>query len=134
MNVADPVSLEINGLIPNSNADANFVFFSIINASGMPVFRPSVDTDATEITIPGGTLSAGQAYSFDLLYSARIVGAVDGIDTTQIYDSHTYGTFSTAAGAVPEPSTWALLLVGFAGMGYARYRRARKTSIAATAS
>jgi PEP-CTERM motif len=28
------------------------------------------------------------------------------------------------AGGVPEPSTWALALIGFAGLGYAGYRRA----------
>jgi hypothetical protein len=27
--------------------------------------------------------------------------------------------------AVPEPSTWAMMLLGFAGLGYAGYRRAR---------
>jgi PEP-CTERM motif len=26
---------------------------------------------------------------------------------------------------VPEPSTWAMMLLGFAGLGYASYRRAR---------
>ena len=26
---------------------------------------------------------------------------------------------------VPEPSTWAMMLVGFAGLGFAGYRRAR---------
>jgi PEP-CTERM motif len=30
------------------------------------------------------------------------------------------------AAAVPEPSTWAMLLLGFAGLGYAGYRRARE--------
>ncbi len=30
--------------------------------------------------------------------------------------------------AVPEPSTWALMLLGFAGVGYAAYRRSRKNS------
>lgn len=28
-------------------------------------------------------------------------------------------------GTVPEPSTWAMMLVGFAGLGYAGYRRSR---------
>lgn len=28
------------------------------------------------------------------------------------------------AGGVPEPSTWAMLLIGFAGLSYAGYRRA----------
>lgn len=32
---------------------------------------------------------------------------------------------SVTAG-VPEPSTWAMMLIGFAGLGFARYRRARK--------
>jgi hypothetical protein len=34
-----------------------------------------------------------------------------------------FGTF-VVGGAVPEPSTWALLLFGFAGLGFAGYRSA----------
>jgi hypothetical protein len=30
--------------------------------------------------------------------------------------------------AVPEPSTWAMMLLGFVGLGFAGWRRARKTS------
>jgi PEP-CTERM motif len=33
-----------------------------------------------------------------------------------------------SASAVPEPSTWAMLLLGFAGLGYASYRAPRRTS------
>jgi hypothetical protein len=33
-------------------------------------------------------------------------------------------TLDIVAGAVPEPSTWAMVLLGFAGLGYAGYRRA----------
>jgi len=29
----------------------------------------------------------------------------------------------TVIAAVPEPSTWAMLLLGFAGVGFAAYRR-----------
>ena len=36
-------------------------------------------------------------------------------------------------GAVPEPSTWAMMLVGFAGLGYAGYRRARRSRAALAA-
>jgi hypothetical protein len=35
------------------------------------------------------------------------------------------GTDGFGAGVVPEPSSWALLIVGFAGVGFAGYRRAK---------
>jgi hypothetical protein len=34
------------------------------------------------------------------------------------------GTF-IIGGAVPEPSTWAMMLLGFAGLGYAGYRQSK---------
>ena len=34
-------------------------------------------------------------------------------------------SFSETSAAVPEPSTWAMMLLGFAGLGYAGFRRAR---------
>jgi hypothetical protein len=37
-------------------------------------------------------------------------------------------------GAVPEPSTWAMMLLGFAGIGYGAYRRRRKAAPAALAA
>ena len=41
-------------------------------------------------------------------------------------------TFTVEVGApVPEPSTWAMMLIGFAGLGFAGYRASRRTSAAA---
>jgi len=34
--------------------------------------------------------------------------------------------------SVPEPSTWAMMLIGFAGLGYAGWRRRSKLGVAAT--
>jgi hypothetical protein len=41
------------------------------------------------------------------------------------------GGISVAVGAVPEPSTWALLAIGFAGLGLAGHRSLRKAAVAA---
>jgi len=39
----------------------------------------------------------------------------------------------SAAAAAPEPSTWALMLAGFAGLGLAGYRKARNRRTAVCA-
>jgi PEP-CTERM motif len=44
------------------------------------------------------------------------VGPLNGADGLQV----------TAVAAVPEPSTWAMMLVGFAGIGFMVYRRKSK--------
>jgi hypothetical protein len=33
--------------------------------------------------------------------------------------------------SVPEPSTWAMMLIGFSGLGYAGYRASRKSAAVA---
>jgi hypothetical protein len=35
-----------------------------------------------------------------------------------------------AASVVPEPSTWAMMVLGFAGLGYAGFRRPKKNTMA----
>ena len=34
-------------------------------------------------------------------------------------------------GSIPEPATWAMMLMGFAGLGYAGYRKAKRSSVLA---
>jgi hypothetical protein len=41
--------------------------------------------------------------------------------------------FSLTGSVVPEPSTWGMMLLGFAGLGFASYRHARKTGLATSA-
>ena len=39
-----------------------------------------------------------------------------------------------AVATVPEPSTWAMMILGFAGIGFMAYRRSRKSMMALTAA
>ena len=49
---------------------------------------------------------------------------------TDIVGAGTFNAaFSLSGSVIPEPSTWAMMLVGFAGLGYAGWRRARQVSL-----
>jgi hypothetical protein len=37
-------------------------------------------------------------------------------------------SFTVTVGTVPEPSTWAMMLLGFAGLGFLAHRRSKKTA------
>ena len=65
------------------------------------------------------------------------VALQNGLSET-VYDDHS-GSFSgTMANidlgvppAVPEPTTWAMMLLGFAGLGFMSYRRKSKPALMA---
>ena len=128
LNAAAPITLDFNPMdvSPNATPGANAIFFSVVDSSNSTVFNETLSTTDTSVTIPGGVLSAGQSYSFDLLFDDRIVDSSGEFLKTQFYDTHTDGSFSTAAEAVPEPSTWAMMLMGFVGLGFAASLRGRK--------
>ena len=137
MNAADSLTLDFNSFVTTGSPNFSDIIFTVLNSSNAPVFTSAaLPSSATSVTIPGGTLMAGQSYTFDLLFSEQVFGENDSpaFGTTQFYDTHTAGAFFTAgASPVPEPSTWAMMLVGFVGLGYAGYRGSRKKSAAAVA-
>jgi hypothetical protein len=54
-----------------------------------------------------------------------------GIDSTQVNGYEQALEFVPQVAAVPEPSTWAMLLLGFAGVGFMAYRRNSKPALMA---
>ena len=59
-----------------------------------------------------------------------LTGSSSGGDmfyTTASTNALFFGSSASATPAVPEPATWALMLFGFAGMGFALRRQGRKT-------
>ena len=57
----------------------------------------------------------------------------DGIHPTAAAHMGIANAF-VAVATVPEPSTWAMMILGFAGVGFMAYRRSRKNTMAITAA
>jgi PEP-CTERM motif-containing protein len=100
------------GITSSSADDFNFMDVGFTNISGN--------------TLNWGISNVGEASNYFLDSAASTLTCIPnagplipvacGGDTLPIY--YTVGT--------PEPSTWAMMLLGFAGLGYAGYRRAKE--------
>jgi len=54
------------------------------------------------------------------------------VSAANLWDTHSGSvTVTPVTGGVPEPSTWAMMLAGFAGLGLLGYRKTVKASLAA---
>jgi PEP-CTERM motif len=126
---ASSVTFDLNGMMPSMNATQSNIYLYVYNASTNALVYNSGQLSSTTTMISLPTLTPGTNYYYNLEYDDRIFGtANDGaIAQYQIYDLDTNGNFFTA-GAVPEPSTWAMMLVGFVGLGYVGYRGSRRKS------
>jgi len=113
-------TFDFNAFDQNPNANSALLFLDVTDAYGNDVFSQALDPTTTSIFMPGGTLAAGKTYNFDLLFDSRIEGKDGDLPTSIFFDTHTFGAFTTA---VPEPSTWALMILGFASLGAILRRR-----------
>ena len=92
---------------------------------------PDCDYCGTTQTVTGtvnfaGIAPIGGGYQLELVLQNTIPfggGSVAWLDG---------GTTGLSYSAVPEPSTWAMMLLGFAGLGFAGYRGAKRAPLSAT--
>jgi hypothetical protein len=85
-------------LAPSSGFGGPGTYGTLVVDSTAPTGTVDYSIDYSTMTTPGGGL-----------IPATISGTVDG----------------PVAAAVPEPATWAMALLGFAGLGFAAHRRAK---------
>jgi hypothetical protein len=116
---------------PNS-VTADSLFYQNIAGLG-PTFVPGTST-----YVFGTLASFGDTYSANAFVSAFGVGdgsgagagfnaLADNLALTTSSGTTSVNFASSSVAAVPEPATWALMLIGFGGMG-ASMRRSRKTN------
>jgi len=84
--------------------------------------------DVFDLWSDGG--SGDTIYGGAVATSSAIIDYQDPYPGNPAWDGPAAATNLTVA-VVPEPSTWAMMLLGFAGLGFAGYRSSRKTAIVA---
>ena len=75
----------------------------------------------------GGNVDAAEAALLNALNDGT---AYINIHTSQFPGGEIRGFFALTA-TVPEPSTWAMMMLGFAGLGFMAYRRKSKPALMA---
>jgi len=120
---------------------ATFTFSSPISAFGMYITGLQTDLVPQETL----TFSDGATQTINTPTSTGGGGAFVGFtDVGQSISSVTYNATNdivalddvrfgnaSAVSAVPEPSTWAMMLLGFAGLGFMAYRRKSEPALMA---
>jgi hypothetical protein len=146
-------SLSVNGLVTNGSQINDFMAM-VVSDTGFsgPV---SAISEAGSITFHNNARALGSEFKFyaDGQQLFAVGGPSDNLSgtattafssdepfsmTTSAFFSFIHGGTSAlvdlrmeTVAAVPEPSTWAMLLVGFAGVGLMAYRRKSKVALMA---
>ncbi len=109
----------LNVLDLSGSISDNLYFYSAAG-NGYMVFTSIVgggalaDTGVTDFGFNGATEAANETFTY-------VAGGGDP-STTNFYNG---------VSGVPETSTWAMMLAGFAGLGFVGYRRNKLASVAA---
>jgi hypothetical protein len=108
----------------------------VVDNSDAGVFT-AVETSIGEVNFlniseDGGGLNFGAhlVVSTGQMYSGSEASPVFGVGSFSGFDAHNgeADTTVTFSAAVPELSTWAMMMTGFAGLGFVGYRSSRKSA------
>jgi hypothetical protein len=130
MNSESAFTFHFSPYDPGNSASEGLLFLEIFDVTeGKVVYSDGfLPPTTTELTLAGGTLTAGHSFTYELVYSNRT--EIDSPDTTFAttagFDLHTLGAFSSAAAPVPEPATLLMLTQGIVLGGWIIRRRRMK--------
>jgi hypothetical protein len=109
--IVQPAHVSANGLFIESPTQGAWTISNEYSFVANTIYQVSLQVEATG----GGSASIDPTFSIDPAYTSN-------------YSL----TFSAGiANGVPEPSTWAMMILGFAGVGFMTYRRKSKPALIA---
>jgi hypothetical protein len=100
--------------------DDSFIYVDGVLIGQNPGVHGVTNVDFTSAVLPAG-LNSIEVFYADREQTGAFLSL--NLETTGV-------VITPPGGTVPEPSTWAMLLVGFAGLGFVGYRQTRKASLA----
>ncbi len=114
---------------PEGTLGIIFITLTNLTTNTVVYSNSTEDLTTTSFSVPGSDFAPGDSYVEELVFSTRDEvtdppctgpeGQCPSLGEIG-WDSRTEVLFTTG---VPEPSTWAMLLIGFGGLGYAAFRR-----------
>jgi hypothetical protein len=109
---ANAISVTMNGQVQPYELESQF------SGIGGSSFMITSDIDSATGVLSGVNMDLFNSFTpHSLDFATFYLGFQPGTSLTQT-ETLTFGP------AVPEPSTWAMILLGFAGLGYVGYRKA----------
>jgi hypothetical protein len=130
-----PTSTTFTGFLDNSGVISTITFPGSVSTQALGV------NDLGEI-VGDYTLSDGNMFGF--LDKGGVFSTIDPFGSTAVTANgindlgQVVGFYTDANGntigfetTIPEPSTWAMMLLGFAGLGFLGYRKVRQGTLAA---
>jgi len=104
--------------VPAGATDASTTFFIYDEKTNVRLLQYSLVPGATVFDVPANTASFGETIGYyfesDIGYAVTVNGVID----TNVYRKITTGDINAAL-AVPEPASWAMMLLGFAALAAA---------------
>jgi hypothetical protein len=128
----------VTAFIPGKNGQAGFstvinptfYTFSSLTTGGLTTLNFSLANSL--FTSPIANLSYYPGQTFESIVTLRLSQSLSySVAGGSSYGQSRLGSITVGTGAVPEPATWAMMLVGFGGLGAVLRRRRGQASLTA---
>jgi hypothetical protein len=115
---------------PNAVSGIQYSAAGGVTTSGTGQFISSNANGGAGVAFGVGTLANDPAGALTAIFDVNFM-QTDANAASQALTRNLVGFIDVQIGAVPEPSTWAMMILGFAGIGFMAYRRKSKPALMA---